>query len=119
MNNFKILFTLFLLISTELYATNGIVNYRDAEANINKVMDLVLLFVKALGVGAIIWGVVEVLIEKDQNGQNGKKLAGFLKMIGGILLILIGSFIAWVSGDKNAIKGSSYVSNEINTTYIS
>ena len=69
-----------------------------AITKVSSVMTIVFAITKALGVGVVIWGVFELLIEKDQGGQKGSKQTGALKLIGGIMLILIGYFVGWVSG---------------------
>lgn len=42
-------------------------------------------------------GIVELLVEKDQGGQQGKKVTGAMKLGGGILLLLNATtFISWL-----------------------
>lgn len=74
----------------------------------SSILDLVFLGAKVVGAIAIIWGIVELLVEKDQGGQQGKKVSGSMKLVGGVLLLLVASVVQWAMGDvdKNCSGGS-------------
>lgn len=72
-----------------------------------KVLDMIFLGAKVIGAIAIIMGIIELLVEKDQGGQSGKKVTGAMKLGGGILLLLAATFISWMVGDPDSKSASS------------
>ena len=82
----------------------------DATVAIQKstqVLDLIFLGAKVVGAIVIIMGIVELLVEKDQGGQQGKKVTGAMKLGGGILLLLAATFTQWLVGDPDAIGANT------------
>jgi len=73
-----------------------------AENSAGGILDLVFLGAKLLGAIAIVMGIIELLVEKDQGGQQGKKVNGSMKLAGGVLLLLASSVISWMAGDGTA-----------------
>lgn len=73
-----------------------------AQGKSGEVLDLIFLGAKVVGAIVIIMGIIELLVEKDQGGQQGKKVTGAMKLGGGILLLLAATFISWLVGDPDS-----------------
>jgi prolipoprotein diacylglyceryltransferase len=58
-----------------------------------------IIVAKLVGFGFAAWGVYEMFIAEDPQKQ-GKKSQGGMKIIGGIILIAIVSFISYISDVK-------------------
>ena len=80
-----------------------------AQNKSGEVLDLIFLGARVVGAIVIIMGIVELLVEKDQGGQQGKKVTGAMKLGGGILLLLAASFIEWLVGDTSGQATSSQI----------
>lgn len=78
-----------------------------AQSTAIKVLDLIFLGAKVVGAIVIVLGIVELLVEKDQGGQQGKKVTGAMKLGGGVLLLLAATVISWLVGDPDTTTTSS------------
>lgn len=74
-----------------------------------KVLDLIFLGAKVVGAIVIVLGIVELLVEKDQGGQQGKKVTGAMKLGGGVLLLLAATVIGWMVGDPDGATAGSII----------
>src|SRR5574344_436411 len=92
------LLTLFLGVTLSFAEGTGSLNQTIAVQKSTAVLDLIFLGAKVVGAIVIIMGIVELLVEKDQGGQQGKKVTGAMKLGGGILLLLAATFISWLVG---------------------
>lgn len=102
------LLTLFLGVTLS-FAGAGALDMTVAQDKSGEVLDLIFLGAKVVGAIVIIMGIVELLVEKDQGGQQGKKVNGAMKLGGGILLLLAASFIEWLVGDTSNQASSSTI----------
>lgn len=102
MKKFFLLGLAMLLPTFMFAASNGTLDMGTAKNASTSVLDLIFLGAKIVGAIAIILGIVELLVEKDQGGQQGKKVTGSMKLMGGILLLLAASVISWMVGDPDA-----------------
>lgn len=92
MKYLKLSLILILVFSSSLFAEEIVA---DGAA---KVLDIIFLGAKVVGAIAIVMGINEMFIEKDPNGQQGKKESGTMKVLGGILLMSSASVIGWMIG---------------------
>ena len=102
------LLTLFLGVTLS-FAGAGALDMTVAQDKSGEVLDLIFLGAKVVGAIVIIMGIVELLVEKDQGGQQGKKVTGAMKLGGGILLLLAATFIQWLVGDTSGQATSSQI----------
>lgn len=86
------------LIFPELILATDVLVVGAAQGKAGGVLDIVFLGAKVLGAIAIVMGIIELLVEKDQGGQQGKKVSGSMKLIGGVMLLLAASVIHWAAG---------------------
>lgn len=91
------LLTLFLGVTLS-FAGSGSLDQTLAVEKSTEVLDLIFLGAKVVGAIVIILGIVELLIEKEQGGQDTKKVSGAMKIGGGVLLLLAATVIGWLSG---------------------
>lgn len=105
----QILVVLFMLTFGAVFASASSLDGSVAQSTAIKVLDLIFLGAKAVGAIVIILGIVELLVEKDQGGQQGKKVTGAMKLGGGVLLLLAASVIGWLVGDPDTAGASSIV----------
>lgn len=89
--------------------TSGTLDHTTAENTSVKVMNLIFLGAKVVGAIVIIMGIIELLVEKDQGGQQGKKVTGAMKLGGGVLLLLAASVISWMVGSGDATQTKSII----------
>ena len=95
--------------ATLSFAGDGSLDATRAVEKSTEVLDLIFLGAKVVGAIVIIMGIVELLVEKDQGGQQGKKVTGAMKLGGGILLLLAATFIQWLVGDTSGQATGSNV----------
>lgn len=76
-------------------------NIKSARSAAEAVLDLIFLGAKIVGAIAIILGLIELLVEADRGGQQGKKVSGSMKLLGGVLLMLATNVIMWMVGNPN------------------
>ena len=104
------LLTLFLGVTLS-FAGSGSLDQTLAVEKSTEVLDLIFLGAKVIGAIVIIMGIVELLVEKDQGGQQGKKVTGAMKLGGGILLLLAASVIKWLVGENDQNGASTFITN--------
>ena len=102
------LLTLFLGVTLS-FAGSGSLDQTLAVDKSTEVLDLIFLGAKVVGAIVIIMGIVELLVEKDQGGQQGKKVTGAMKLGGGILLLLAATFISWLVGDPDSTGANDII----------
>lgn len=102
----QILVVLFMLTFGAVFSF-GALESSTAESTAIQVLDLIFLGAKVIGAIVIVLGIVELLVEKDQGGQQGKKVTGAMKLGGGILLLLAASVIGWLVGDPDSAGATS------------
>jgi len=113
LKNIFIILTGVVLLSINVGADTGITSSKADE-----ILDLLFIGAKVVGAIAIVMGIIELLIEKDQGGQQGKKVNGSMKLAGGVLLLLAASVIDWMVGSEINIaeeSTSKRVSSKTNT----
>lgn len=96
-----------LMLGATFSLAGGTLDASVATSKSVAVLDLIFLGAKVVGAIVVIMGIVELLVEKDQGGQQGKKVTGAMKLAGGILLLLAATFIQWLVGDPDATTASS------------
>ena len=82
---------------------------QDAQLSAIKILNLIFLGAKVVGAIVIILGIVELLIEKEQGGQDSKKVNGAMKLGGGVLLLLAASVIGWLIGENDVNNGTTLI----------
>ncbi len=100
---------LFMILMVLCLGASSLFGFDDTEATkqAGSLLDIVFLGAKVIGAIAIILGIVELLVEKDQGGQQGKKASGSMKLVGGTLLLVAAGVIQWAMGDGTDKNGSS------------
>ncbi|MCT7574102.1 hypothetical protein N5U00_02065 [Aliarcobacter butzleri] len=94
----RIIVILFMLFVSSTFAFGESLEIAKAQTSAIKVLTLIFLGAKVVGAIVIILGIVELLIEKEQGGQDTKKVSGAMKIGGGVLLLLAATVIGWLSG---------------------
>ena len=105
----RIIIVLFILFFSSTFAFGESLEIAKAQVSAIKVLNLVFLGAKVVGAIVIIMGIVELLIEKEQGGQDTKKISGAMKISGGVLLLLSASVILWLIGDVDGSGGTNLV----------
>lgn len=100
-------FLVLLMLSVALNASS--LDASIAQATSIKVLDLIFLGAKVVGAIVVILGLVELLVEKDSGGQQGKKVSGSMKLFGGVLLLLAASVIGWLVGGPDSANATNII----------
>ena len=105
----QVLTVLFMLTFGAVFGFAESLDSSTATSTAIKVLDLIFLGAKVVGAIVIVLGIVELLVEKDQGGQQGKKVTGAMKLGGGVLLLLAASVIGWLIGENDVNNGTTLI----------
>lgn len=105
----QVLVVLFMLTFGAVFGFAETLSSSEAESTAIKVLNLIFLGAKVVGAIVIVLGIVELLVEKDQGGQQGKKVTGAMKLGGGVLLLLAATIIGWMVGDPDSADATSII----------
>lgn len=105
----RIIIILLMLLFSSTFAFCESLEMQDAQLSAIKILNLVFLGAKVIGAIVIILGIVELLVEKEQGGQDSKKVGGAMKLGGGVLLLLAASVIGWLIGENDVNNATTLI----------